>query len=249
MYNTNQEYIYFLCPKSVNEEGLSNEQLASRVKNILDAGLIVDDGFTLEDSFVKVREGMVEECAGGVEEVIQKFLAVNSSVDFVTVVKIPKQYLGIDKFDLEEGQVGMDLPLPFCVRKKDESGRIRTGITKSLIDGIYSNRFEDYVVNTNYNPAIDPSGLFYTEEQLAAMKDIGNNEWFQFASDRNNMEDSYVLREEERANDFWNQYVEEYMAIYPQQSTNNPMPIIRFRELVESEEVELDEDLIPNDYN
>ena len=119
MYNENQEYVYFLCPKSVSEEKLNKEQLQARVTNILTAGLIVDDGLTLEDSFVKVREGMVEECVGGVQEVIQKFLTVNPNVDWVTVVKIPKQYLGIEKIDLEEGQVGMDLPLPFFVKKKD----------------------------------------------------------------------------------------------------------------------------------
>lgn len=231
MYNENQEYIYFLCPKSINEEDLTNEQLAARVKNIFTAGLIVDDGLTLEDSFVKVREGMVEESEGGIEEVIQKFLAVNPNVDWVSVVKIPKQYLAIEKFELEEGQVGMDLPLPIFVKKKDESGAIRTGVTKSLIDGIYCNRFEGYLQNTNYNPAIDPSGLFYTEEQLEAMKDIGNNEWYQFVSDRNNRDDSYSLREEEKNNDLWSQYVGEYMNIYPQNNTDNQMPTIRFREV------------------
>lgn len=248
MYSSKQEYIFFLCPKSIGEENLTNEQLASRVENILTAGLIVDDGLTLEDSFVKVREGMVEESAGGIQEVIQKFLAGNSSVDWITVVKVPKQYLGIDKFELEDGQFGMDLPMPFCIKKKDENGNIRTGITKSLIDGIYCNRFEDYIVNSNYNPAIEPSGLFYTEEQLNAMRDIGNNEWYQFVSDRNNREDSYSLRDEERENDFWSQYMEEYRTIYPQNSTNNPIPNIKFRELVENNDVELGEGLFTNDY-
>ena len=229
MYNENPEYIYFLCPKSVSEEKLNKEQLEARATNILTAGLIVDDGLTLEDSFVKVREGMVEESAGGIEEVIQKFLAVNPNVDWVTVVKIPKQYLGVEKFDLEEGQVGMDLPLPFFVKKKDENGEVRTGVTKSLIDGIYCNRFEEYLANTNYNPAIDPSGLFYTTEQLEAMKDIGNNEWYQFVSDRNNRADSYSLRDEERNDNFWNAYIEEYKRIYPQNSTDNEMPVIKFK--------------------
>ena len=232
MYNENEQYIYFLCPKSVSEEDLTNEQLAARVKNIFTAGLIVDDGLTLEESFVKVREGMVEECDGGIEEVIQKFLAVNPNVDWVSVVKVPKQYLAVEKFELEEGQVGMDLPLPICVKKKDESGAIRTGVTKSLIDGIYCNRFDGYLQNTNYNPAIDPSGLFYTEEQLEAMKDIGNNEWYQFVSDRNNRDDSYTLREEEKGNNFWEQYIEEYLNIYPQNTTDNQMPTIRFREII-----------------
>ena len=229
MYNENPEYIYFLCPKSVSEEKLNKEQLEARATNILTAGLIVDDGLTLEDSFVKVREGMVEESAGGIEEVIQKFLAVNPNVDWVTVVKIPKQYLGVEKFDLEEGQVGMDLPLPFFVKKKDENGEVRTGVTKSLIDGIYCNRFEEYLANTNYNPTIDPSGLFYTTEQLEAMKDIGNNEWYQFVSDRNNRADSYSLRDEERNDNFWNAYIEEYKRIYPQNSTDNEMPVIKFK--------------------
>ena len=229
MYNENPEYIYFLCPKSVSEEKLNKEQLEARATNILTAGLIVDDGLTLEDSFVKVREGMVEESAGGIEEVIQKFLAVNPNVDWVTVVKIPKQYLGVEKFDLEEGQVGMDLPLPFFVKKKDENGEVRAGVTKSLIDGIYCNRFEEYLANTNYNPAIDPSGLFYTTEQLEAMKDIGNNEWYQFVSDRNNRSDSYSLRDEERNDNFWNAYIEEYKRIYPQNSTDNEMPVIKFK--------------------
>jgi len=229
MYNENPEYIYFLCPKSVSEEKLNKEQLEARATNILTAGLIVDDGLTLEDSFVKVREGMVEESAGGIEEVIQKFLAVNPNVDWVTVVKIPKQYLGVEKFDLEEGQVGMDLPLPFFVKKKDENGEVRTGVTKSLIDGIYCNRFEEYLANTNYNPAIDPSGLFYTTEQLEAMKDIGNNEWYQFVSDRNNRSDSYSLRDEERNDNFWNAYIEDYKRIYPKNSTDNEMPVIKFK--------------------
>ena len=229
MYNENPEYIYFLCPKSVSEEKLNKEQLEARATNILTAGLIVDDGLTLEDSFVKVREGMVEESAGGIEEVIQKFLAVNPNVDWVTVVKIPKQYLGVEKFDLEEGQVGMDLPLPFFVKKKDENGEVRTGVTKSLIDGIYCNRFEEYLANTNYNPAIDPSGLFYTTEQLEAMKDIGNNEWYQFVSDRYNWSDSFSLRDVERNDDFWNTYIEDYKRIYPQNRTDNEMPVIKFK--------------------
>ena len=231
MYNEKQEYVYFLCPKVIGDKDLTNEQLASGVKDILSAGLVIDEGLTLEESFVKVREGLVEESAGGIEEVIQKFLAVNEGVDWVTVVKIPKQYLGIDKYDLEEDQVGMDLPLPFCVKKKDDMGAVRIGITKSLVDGIYCNRFENYVKNTNFNPAIDPSGLFYTQEQLEAMKDIGNNEWYQFVSDRNNSDDAYSLREEERENSFWNQYMEEYRMIYPQNSTENPLPTIRFKEL------------------
>jgi hypothetical protein len=37
------------------------------------------------------------------------------------------------------------------------------------------------------------------------------------------------LRDEERNDDFWNTYIEDYKRIYPQNRTDNEMPVIKFK--------------------
>lgn len=242
MYNNEEKYIYFLCSKSIADKNLTDEQLKEVVEDIMKAGLVMDGNFTLNgrQDVAQVEEGYVESCAGGIKEVVENFRKANPQNDFITVLKIPKQYLALEQYTLENGQVGMDFPLPFFVKKQDNNGNMKIGITKSLVSGIYCDRLEgDFYENPNYNPAIDPSGLYYTEEQMQAILQIGGQDMYDFVKDRNQAPNGYTLREQERTEELWLEKMQDYAQVYTANPTNKPLPDIVFKSLEDIDQMSM----------
>ena len=134
-------------------------------------------------------------CADGdvssfVEEAVVKYHYPN-----YYVVRVPKDYLHF-------GEKTMPA-IPILLNGE---------VTPNLIAGAYVyGREKDFVVNDNYTPLYDPSGMTYSRIQIDSMKKSNNafyGDWIDFALNRENKTYEELLEEDKNSTNKWGVYMD-----------------------------------------
>lgn len=143
---------------------------------------------------------------GELGEELQKYSGTNG--DDVVVARIPKVALR-PKISADGTMLGFPLPIWKPTPETDGYGRECKRLTPELIYGVYSKANDSFILNPNYTPAFDPSGLQHDTMQEDYVLTYGDANHVEYVFKRKGR--SYEdLAQSDKAQHTWDNLVSQY---------------------------------------
>ncbi len=187
----NEEFAYFLHGTYVSDY--------SEIAEIFTNGLINYRGNDMLSTMwpVKIQEGELGKK-------VKEYSGTKGNAVFV--IKIPKYYL------IPRNRNGklQQIPLPIWkhISNSGEKGKV-SQLSNELIYGVYYEKNETFLPNSNYSPVHNPNGLQFDNQQLQFLLNDEVYDWYNYALSRN--EKSFEeLKQMDNVDKTWKNAINQY---------------------------------------
>lgn len=187
----NEEFAYFLHGTYVSDY--------SEIDEIFTNGLINYRGNDMLSTMwpVKIQEGELGKK-------VKEYSGTKGNAVFV--IKIPKYYLTPRN---RNGKL-QQIPLPIWkhISNSGEKGKV-SQLSNELIYGVYYEKNETFLPNSNYSPVHNPNGLQFDNQQLQFLLNDEVYDWYNYALSRN--EKSFEeLKQMDNVDKTWDNAINQY---------------------------------------